>query len=1108
MRRMSVPRPISLVSLACGLAASALGAAVMIAWFAGQEAWVRIHPTYMPMQFNTALSFFCTGAALALLRWPMVWLSRAAAAAVFAIAAVTGAQFLFDVNLGIDELFLKHYAQERASYPGRMAPNSAIAFLLTSSAVLLLSLRFGRVTTYLVLLLASIAAAMGVAALFGYATAMASAYSWGERTPMAVHTAVGFAVIGAGVVWAAWIRIAEAPANERFGFGVHIAIFAAGATIVTGGTVWAETYQGFSRAMFEERSRHLEVNAEVVAHIVARKLTALHDTATSLAANASVARGEYFAGGPADSHVRLEEYLAAAIDVNPAYKAVRVFTGERAGAEVAHVNRDSGQVRAAAVDELIRDGRHERVVRGAMTMRPGQVHVAVMRRTGDPSDLNIDLRVATPVYIDGAARGVIALFADADLLLADVLDMVAADERFYLANEDGEYAIHPAAQGVAMPDASEIPSIQEEFPAVKDLYEGKEGATVIERYDALGRIYSAHRLGSGPYDDYVAALATDAQSIHDVAVATRNRSFAAGGGLLLIAVVCVMAASRSLTRPLRQIEKAALALGRGEAAVTLPDFGVRETGALATAFTQMRARIQDRTEALEDEVERRKETEDTLRTSEERYRSLVWASSQIVVSMDADKRIVEPQGSFERYTGLEWDAYAGDRWLEAIHGEDRGVLRAAWNAAKPNVRAFEHEARLWNAATDSYRYISFRAVPLSTAEGAPTGWIGAMNDCHEQKLAVERFRLVVESSANGQVMANGAGEIVYVNGETERMFGYDRTELCGQPIEILLPERYRAHHVQVRNAYQLAPDMRAMGQGRDLAGRRKDGSEFPVEVGLSPIQMADGVYILATIVDVTERKAAQQALEQYAQRLEALNNNLKVRNRELDEFTYVASHDLQEPLRKLTTFSGLLRDDLKTELPPEAEEDLRVITNAARRMQTLVQDLLALSRSGRSAMKLRPIDLAECVRDAADSLQMAFGEKSAELRMNGLPTVHGDYTLLTQLFQNLMGNGLKFNDAPDPWIEITAEERDGTLVIGVKDNGIGIDPAYREQIFSPFKRLHGRQTYEGTGIGLAVCRKIVERHGGAIWVEGAEPRGSHFLFTLNVRSEESDHATN
>lgn len=1101
---MSVPRPIPLVSVACGLAAGSLGFAVMAAWFAGHVMWVRIHPTYTPMQFNTALSFFCLGVGLTLLRWRLIWLTRIAAFAVLLVAALTGLQFVFNINLGLDELFLEHYAQERASYPGRMAPNSIIAFLLTASGLFLLTLHPGRVTTYLVLLASSVAAALGLAAVFGYATAIASAYSWGELTPMAVHTAVGFTVVGTGLVWAAWIRVAQAPANERFGFGVHIAIFAAGATIVTAGTVWVETYQGFSRAMFEERSRHLEINADVISDIVARKLTGLHETAIALASNSAVARVEYFTGGE-QTHMRLEDYLAAAIDVNPAYTAVRVFTGERGGAEIAHVTRNDGAMRILPLNDLIRDGRHDRIVSSAMSMRPGQVHVAVMRREGERRNLNIDLRVATPVYIDGAARGVIAVYANADVLLHDALDIVAVDERFYLANDSGEYVVHPDAQGAEGTTASSLPRIEDEFPAAMSLYDTEIRTTVIERFDALGRIYSAHRLGSGPYADYIAILATDARYIHEVAVATRNRSFAVGGGLLLIAVLCVMAASRSLTRPLRQIEQAALALGRGEAAVALPDFGVRETGSLATAFTQMRARIQDRAEALEDEVERRRETEDTLRTSEERYRSLVWATSQIVISMDADKRIVEPQGSFERYTNFQWDVYAGAGWLEAIHDDDRGPLRAAWNAVKPTVRAFEHEARLWHAASEEYRYISFRAVPLSTAEGAPTGWIGAMNDCHEQKLAVERFRLVVESSANGQVMANGAGEIVYVNGQAERMFGYDRSELCGQPVEVLLPERYRAQHIHFRNAYQLAPDMRAMGHGRDLAGRRKDGAEFPVEVGLSPIQMADGVYILATIVDVTERKAAQESLEQYAQRLEALNINLKVRNRELDEFTYVASHDLQEPLRKLTTFSGLLRDDLKGELPPEAEEDLRVITNAARRMQTLVQDLLSLSRSGRAAMKLRPIDLSECVRDAADSLQVAFAEKNADLRMNGLPTVVGDYTLMTQLFQNLMGNGLKFNDAPDPWVEITVEDREGVLAIGVKDNGIGIDPAYREQIFAPFKRLHGRQTYEGTGIGLAVCRKIVERHGGSIWVEDAEPRGSHFRFTLNVRSEEIDH---
>jgi signal transduction histidine kinase len=251
-----------------------------------------------------------------------------------------------------------------------------------------------------------------------------------------------------------------------------------------------------------------------------------------------------------------------------------------------------------------------------------------------------------------------------------------------------------------------------------------------------------------------------------------------------------------------------------------------------------------------------------------------------------------------------------------------------------------------------------------------------------------------------------------------------------------------------------------------------------------------------------ERKRDQEALAERTMQLERTNRELVALNAELDDFTHMASHDLQEPLRTLTAFSDLLRKDLSQSLPDRAAKDLGFITDASRRMQTLVQDLLALSRAGRVPKKREKVYLGGCVDRALRALAGRLKETGAQVRWDELPEVWGDPTLLTQLYQNLIGNALKFCEEQSPIIQLTFEEWDREQVLGVKDNGIGIEAKYAQQIFQPFRRLHPRAEYEGSGIGLAICRKIVERHGGRIWVESDPGKGAHFRFTISHRRRE------
>ncbi len=253
--------------------------------------------------------------------------------------------------------------------------------------------------------------------------------------------------------------------------------------------------------------------------------------------------------------------------------------------------------------------------------------------------------------------------------------------------------------------------------------------------------------------------------------------------------------------------------------------------------------------------------------------------------------------------------------------------------------------------------------------------------------------------------------------------------------------------------------------------------------------------------DITERKLVEQALDAQAQELSRSNQ-------ELEQFAYVASHDLQEPLRMIASYNQLLQRRYAGKLDADADEFINFAVDGATRMQALITDLLAYSRVGSRAKAFSPIDGGEVLNRVLKNLEVAIEESGARISMTDLPRVMGDATQLTQLFQNLTGNAIKFRGSKPAVIRISAELQGAVAArewhIAVRDEGIGIEPQYFERIFVIFQRLHHREEYAGTGIGLAVCKKIVERHGGRIWVESAPGQGSTFHFTLPKMPEQSE----
>lgn len=363
----------------------------------------------------------------------------------------------------------------------------------------------------------------------------------------------------------------------------------------------------------------------------------------------------------------------------------------------------------------------------------------------------------------------------------------------------------------------------------------------------------------------------------------------------------------------------------------------------------------------------------------------------------------------------------------------------------------------------------------------------------ERARAEAQLRLVIESAPNAMVMSDARGAITLANAHAETLFGYRREELIGQSVEWLVPERFRGHHPAFRAEFHTRPEARAMGAGRDLYALKKNRDEVPVEIGLNPIETEQGIAVLSVIVDITARKKAEAALEAHAR-------DLARSNEELEQFAYVASHDLREPLRMVSSFVQLLDQRYGDRLDDDAREFIRFAVDGALRMQALIDDLLTFSRVGTRGNPFVPTDMKQVIDQVLRDLQLAIADSGTEIVHKSLPTVMADETQMVQLFENLIANAIKFHSARQPRICISAEKKADAWEFAIEDNGIGIDPKFAARIFEIFQRLHTREEYPGTGIGLAVCKKIVERHGGRIWVASQPGQGATFYFTLPDRS--------
>jgi PAS domain S-box-containing protein len=371
-------------------------------------------------------------------------------------------------------------------------------------------------------------------------------------------------------------------------------------------------------------------------------------------------------------------------------------------------------------------------------------------------------------------------------------------------------------------------------------------------------------------------------------------------------------------------------------------------------------------------------------------------------------------------------------------------------------------------------------------DGKPTGLAAIVRNLTEHKEMERQFSLVVESSPNGMLMVNESGAIMLVNRQIEQLFGYERADMIGQPVEMLVPQHMRSSHVGDRKEFSAHPDMRAMGKGRDLYGVRKDGQEFPLEIGLNPIHTPNGMRVLASVVDISERKRIQEQLEK-AERLA-----------ELGTLASGMAHEIGTPMNVILGRAEYL---LHRTADEGMKKGLATIVTQVERITKVMNQLLAFAR--RREPERRAVDLGEIVEDSLEMFQERIVrsritvEKAIETNM---PPVHADRDQLMQVLINLVMNSL--HAMPDGGrLRLSLAREKSRVVLGVSDTGHGMPEDIRSKIFDPF--FTTKDFGKGTGLGLTVVKGIVEEHGGTIAVESVVDKGTTFWIRLPLEEAQA-----
>ena len=492
------------------------------------------------------------------------------------------------------------------------------------------------------------------------------------------------------------------------------------------------------------------------------------------------------------------------------------------------------------------------------------------------------------------------------------------------------------------------------------------------------------------------------------------------------------------------------------------------------------------------DITERKLAEEELKISEDKYHSLYSSMSEGVAIHEiiynsendpVDYVIVDINPSYEKITSLNKSDAVGKKASE-LYGTGKAPYMEFYALVAENGEPIEFET--YFEPMDKH----FKISVISPGKGK---FATIFEDITERKLAEEalneseeKYRNIVETANEGIMIGDPSGIITFVNVKMEEILGYSSEELLGTDGLFLIDKN------ELEIAHKQIED-RKMGMKQEYERKfiRKDGEEIWTIVSATPLQDNNGNHTgnLSMITNITPRKKREEKLKLT---MDELNRS----NQELERFAYVSSHDLQEPLRMVTLYSQLLERRYKDSLDSDADDFIEYIVENAKRMKQLIDDLLEYSRVTSQAKEFENVDLEKTLDVVLTNLSVSIAENNVKVTHEPLPTVFADENQMLQVFQNLITNAIKFHGQKPPEINISSHKGEGEWTFAIKDNGIGIKSEHQKQIFDVFKRLHTREEYLGTGIGLSIVQKIITHHDGRIWVESEPGKGSVFYFTI------------
>ncbi len=493
------------------------------------------------------------------------------------------------------------------------------------------------------------------------------------------------------------------------------------------------------------------------------------------------------------------------------------------------------------------------------------------------------------------------------------------------------------------------------------------------------------------------------------------------------------------------------------------------------------------------------------RQTEEKFRGLFDSAPDAIVVSDAEGHIVLVNAQTEKSFGYARQELIGQS-IDTLVPErfhDRYRRHRADYIAAPRTRMMDIGLELFARRKDGSEFpADISLSPISTSDGMLV--FSEIRDITWRKQAEQelranetRFRAVADTANDAVISADSHGNILYFNPAAERIFGYAAREVLGKPITLLMPGRFHHAHEEGFRRFLATGEARVVGKTVELTGKRKQGSEFPLELSLASWRVEGEVFLTGIVRDMTLRRESERQIRELNEHLEQRAVELETVNQELEAFSYSVSHDLRAPLRAVDGFSRLLEQEYRTRLDAEGLRLLTVVRDNSRKMGALIDDLLTFSRLGRKPVQGAAFDTRGVVEEALSEVLAGTETPRPEVDIASLPNAWGDRALLKQVWLNLLANAVKYSSkAPQPRISVGGRIDGDECVYHVQDNGVGFDMRYSDKLFGVFQRLHGPEQFPGTGVGLAIVKRVVVKHGGRVWAESKLGEGANFFFSL------------